>query len=332
MKSIQFELFPDCQQGCKFCYCTNTKTSDETKIKSCNNALKFLNSIEIDNYAIVSIIGGEYLQDPYSIEVVKAFESVLDKLLELYLAGKLKGVWINATLTKPFNELTLKYLDLFNKVPYEKIDQAGFFICTSWDYIGRFHIEKQQLNWEYNMKFITENYPNVNKSAAIILTEHFMQLYLDNKFKLKEFSNKYGTSIFLKQPCGIDKDGYTIEPRKELNLLDKKEFNKYAGYEFYPHRETTLKFMYKLAQEEPEYLKDLFNISKRATDLVKYWDNGDGYLEHRYAQGNIEISGNVHINDCGHTYSYRSYSDCDACIRCDRNMVYQDATGESIVG
>jgi hypothetical protein len=257
----------------------------------------------------------------------------MDKLLSLYSTGKLKGVWVTATLTKPLNNLTEKYLYLFNQIPYEKVDQAGFFICTSWDYKGRFYSNFHVTNWENNMKLISEKYPNINKSTAIILTEDFLKWYLAGfNFRLADFSKRFSTSIFLKQPCEIDAQGYTLEPREVPTPINKVAFNTSAGFGFYPTRDTTLKFMYRLAQDEPVYLSDLFNISKRANDLVKCWGDGDPYVEHRYVEGEVEISGIVQINSCGHTNSYKSYSDSDACIRCDRNAVYEATTGDKFVG
>jgi hypothetical protein len=286
----------------------------------------------INEYEVASLIGGELFQDNYGDEVTEKLELVLSRLLKLYQDGRLKTLWFNITLTKPLNELTSRWLDIFNNTDIDISDpRHGVFVCTSWDYVGRFHTDAQFATWTSNMNTIATRWPRIKKSIAIILTGDFMKMYASTGFSIADFVNKHDASVFLKQPFIIYKDGYTVKPAAEPNFINKSEFNSEIGYSFYPTRDVTLQFMYALAQREPSLLAALFTIGKRSNELVKCWGD-DIYIENRFTTGKIEISGGITVNDnCGHTYSYQSYADSDACIRCDRDIIYESVFGEKFI-
>ena len=65
IQAIQFELWPDCNTGCKFCYLNGTKrtTTKAEKQNNINDAINTLSNSEImQDYNAVGLIGGEFFQ------------------------------------------------------------------------------------------------------------------------------------------------------------------------------------------------------------------------------------------------------------------------------
>lgn len=62
LRSLQFELWEDCNSGCKFCYLGKYRdTSPITKIKSLKSTLEKISDMSIyDTYNVLSYIGGEF--------------------------------------------------------------------------------------------------------------------------------------------------------------------------------------------------------------------------------------------------------------------------------
>ena len=101
------------------------------------------------------------------------------------------------------------------------------------------------------MKNIKQKYPWVKFNTTIILQKSFLDLYLNNEFKPKEFMEKYNTSIFYMQPClsGITEmmlqneagELRTGDDFDKFWLKLKKDANK--EYEFFPERKQFIKFL-----------------------------------------------------------------------------------------
>ena len=90
----------------------------------------------------------------------------------------IKEVWISATLTIGDQKDLYSTIDLFD-------NPAQVWILTSWDSIGRFHSEKMEHNWQFHMKQLKDKYPEIKLNTTIILTQHFIELYLADKFDIE---------------------------------------------------------------------------------------------------------------------------------------------------
>ena len=110
----------------------------------------------------------------------------------------------DGTLTNKDQKDLCELLDLAESMgvlPKEEYSSSGIWICTSWDASGRFHTKDLEKNWETNMLTLKQRYPWIKFNTTIILQKSFIELYLNNSFKPKDFMKKFNTSIFYMQPC-----------------------------------------------------------------------------------------------------------------------------------
>ena len=62
-KSLQFELWHECNSKCKFCYLgsNNIKTPVSLKLKAIKDAIAFISDDKnLESYNVLSYIGGEF--------------------------------------------------------------------------------------------------------------------------------------------------------------------------------------------------------------------------------------------------------------------------------
>lgn len=303
-KILQFELWQECNNGCKFCYLGYQKESAKEKIKSIDFTLEKISNLDLytkQGYNIISFIGGEFFQgqmkDP---AVYSKFMELIDKTIWLYDNGYIYAIWLMLTLTSKVNNQLIEVLD--------KLKGRRVWIATSYDTKGRFH-NSGQSNWIESMDYIKSNYPGFRFNITSILTKDLITRYLNSEFSFKYFINRYNCEFFLKQ-CGV--------PGSYEN---KEECNKHLPW-FFPTRSEFLKFLVKFKREESDLMWDkLFNIHYRADTLYRYELNGlipDQRNKDEDRIISIDCTENYDIASCGHLKSYQGYSDCDACVLCDK--------------
>lgn len=307
-KQLQFELWQECNSQCKFCYLgkDNLYTPNEIKLNSLHNAYDMISKNDtFNNYDTLSYLGGEFFQGQLNTKEIKtAFYDLMKKSAELFNNGTIKNFWIYATLT--VGDQTELY-DIINMFDHTR---EGFWILTSYDVYGRYHTQKMFNNWDYHMKNIHKLYPNIYFNTTSILSGQFIEEYLDNKINLNEFSEKYHTSFFFKQPG--------------TGNMTKEDFNKKVPG-FLPKRSQFLKFLAKFKNQEHEMLWDkLFNIQYRADMLYRNFNDSDRQMlpyKRLKKQKQEEIASAEQIGDCGHVISYRCYIDSDKCCLCDKHAI-----------
>ena len=132
-KFVQFELWKECHQGCKFC-CNKGQPKIDKK-ESIKYVMDILNSDEIKEYNEIGFIGGEFFNGEIE-EVKEEFYKIFEKVKEL----NFDKIYITATLIYDINQwLTpffsyLRDLQILNKV----------MICTSFDTIYRFKSQEEK--------------------------------------------------------------------------------------------------------------------------------------------------------------------------------------------
>lgn len=152
IQAIQFELWPDCCTGCKYCYLngTNRNTTNMTRRDNILDALKTLQDPQImSQYNAVGLIGGDFFQG--QLEGIKEdWIQLICFLNHLMQIKAIKEVWIATSLiTEDFSDLlmTLSYFD-FNS--YDEGQRVT--LCTSYDTVGRF-VEPENEEIEYSKTF-----------------------------------------------------------------------------------------------------------------------------------------------------------------------------------
>ena len=225
------------------------------------------------------------------------------------------------------------------------------WICTSWDAHGRFHSEKNKNNWEYHMKNLSERYPWIKKNTTIILMQRLCEMYLKDEFVPKKFSQEFGTCLYYKVPGitqhlenGLDglPDMLTCASKGRIGeylMAVKRRMESDFGYRFFPDRRTFRKFLVKYAKQDPDTFDKLFNINYRADELHRNFNELEECDDHqRLKDSNLESSLSMEsiINpDCllepfsrKHITNYAWYSDCNACMVCDRDQIWETICGK----
>lgn len=303
-KSIQFELWHECNNLCTMCFLgsENRTTSKETKIKSLKAAIKKSQTFKGD---IIATIGGEFFQGQLADkEVHDLFYEYLTLIINRLNNKEIKVSWITATLTDKTPKDLIEFL---NFVKNTWNGNGKLFVCTSYDTIGRFHIPEKELNWKENMFLIPTIDPRISLNTTMILTNDLIEKYLSNKISFLEFTTTFNTGLMIKHPnsgpCS--------------NLVDMEKL--LPG--FVPERAKTIKFFKKLKLKEP-FIFDtsVFNVNRRADECVKRYNDGYSYSDLRDKinpnEYMIETEKNITMK-CGHSTLYQCYKDSDACMKCD---------------
>lgn len=308
--AIQFELWEECNQHCKFCYLGehNLYTHKSIKIKNLKNVLNIISDDKLWNsYNTISYLGGEFFQGQLNDqEVYSLFFELMNKTAKLYNSKIIDQLWLYATLTIGNQKDLYDTLNLFN-------DKSNIWLLTSYDTYGRFHTEAMYNQWNKNMLAIKNKYPEIKFNISTIVTQDLINKYNNNEFCFYDMMKKYNSLIFLKNcTLGLYKS--------------KKEFNKKLPL-FYPTRSSTLKFMYKLYNNEPKIVWDkMFNINYRADTLYQSRDFSDYnfYIKRRnknniLSDDDLDVYCNIQKSlPCGHSTTYQAYIDSDKCILCDK--------------
>lgn len=303
MKTIQFELWPECNVGCKFCYLNKRirKTEDADKKHEMDKAEAFLLAGDMKDYTNVAFIGGEFMQGQLnSPEIRDQFFRLLTLTKNLILAGKLEGAWLSAALTEE-SDVLYEVLDMFKDiVPPSRT--GGFWIITSYDTIGRFRRGSEDV-WKKHMLAIKHDYPNIRCNTTIILTQDAIEHYLRGSLHFQDFMDTYNTQLFFKPPHlikGLYKDKAAMEK---------------AVPGFFVKRNDFLKFLVKVSTEEECYVFDkICNIHFRADTLLR---SGTDTPEFREKDTRYEIKTESFLT-CGHPFPYAGYIDSEACMLCDK--------------
>lgn len=341
-KSFQWELWEYCRNHCQFCYigADNLDTKAKRQLTSLRELKEILDNFDSNTYNNVSLIGGEFFQgECHTKEIEDKLLNILKQITMLYENKQIGSSWLTVTLTLGNQELLYKYLDWCREnkyfLPNKDYNSSGLWLCTSWDAKGRFHTKAYLDNWEYHMLNIHKKYPFVKFNTTIILTEPFLDLYLNNEFSFKKFGKKFNTTFFLKQPglgtrFDVRKFGYNEEhpdevPYEKAHWMAKQEANKYYRWNFFPHRKKMLDFLEKCKREDNIIFDRLFNIRYRADELRKNLNDLDTNRKtQRDKNSPIEATDqDSDLNWCGHIYNYVCYIDDkdwkhQHCCMCDK--------------
>lgn len=314
IKTLQFELWQECNNKCDFCYLNvnNRFTADDIKVQSLKNTYEKISDLSnYKEYNCIGYIGGEFFQGQLkNPEVKQWFYKLMDKTAELYNSKIISSVWISATLTIGHQEDLYNILNKFN-------NHSNIWIITSWDSIGRFKTEKMKKNWEFHIQHLREVFPELKINTTIILTEDLIDRYLNGELVFTEFSKQYNTALFFKQ-CGslVASKVFTVEDQMQAKIASNKILPR-----FFPPRNKFIKFLIKFKnQETADMWTRLFNIQYRADNLIRNYNDGHKTSSKRYKGSVMEVNEDGHLN-CGHPLSYAAYIDCDNCVLCDAHRI-----------
>jgi len=323
---IQYEIWKECKNRCKFCFLSkdNICTPKEVKISGIKNAIESIKK-DIENNKIdgAAIIGGDFWQGEISDDEIRTeFFKLIDLCLTNLKNGNLNEIWLSATLTIGDQNDLYRALDMYNEmIPDEEKENKRLWICTSYDTIGRFHTPKMLETWEYHMRKIDNEYPKVLKNTSLIITNDLVKKTLSGEFNFKNFEKKFGTQIYMKTPS------HYFEDWEE----GKVKFNEIVG-DFFLERKPTMEFLQKLNESVPDVLNKIMNNNLRANILIGHNNEGDFDVMVRDQKdihknictiGAEEDNEKAQIMKCGHERQYKCYIDSDKCFMCDLQKIFK---------
>ena len=305
MNFIQFYLWWDCNNNCKFCFAKLLKEHKSTineRLKALNYVLDYLNNTQyIKEFDIVGLIGGEFFENQLDdLEVYNKFLEVIDKSIELIQSHTISKLFLMTHLIYPKSD---KLNEVINKFKLANLTDS-LAICTSCDLWGRFHTPERFEMWQNNIKYLRAQ--NINVHVEFILCQKLIENILSNTFNFK-FLDDLGVSFDFLNP-----QGYVT--RDQVTGDTKEETVNHLGTGWLPLRSSFLKFLAYLQCYYPFKLRNLFTLDKRAQELHFIPQNRVQYRDIETYNENIEADT---ILPCGHSDRFSFYEDSDKCMICD---------------
>lgn len=336
-KSFQWELWQYCNSFCKFCYIgeENKVYNKDRQLTSLEDLSRAIDLLDYNEYNNISIIGGEFFQGQLDDkEIHDKFFYVIEKIFKKYVEKKIGSMWLSVTLTIGGQKHLYELLDLAERMkvfPVDAYPASGLWLCTSWDSVGRFHIDKMKQNWEFHMKNIKKKYPWIKFNTTIILQQDFIEKYLRGEFIPKQFMKEFNTMLFYKQP-GVPSRPETVKYLENTSkftksfdecwIEEKKELNEEVfKFQFFPKRSTFLKFLYKYYKDDRDTFDRLFNIKYRSDELHRNFNYEEHDISMRRYKDTVAEEQNAIVLPCGHLYYYATYMDSNKCCICDKEFV-----------
>lgn len=245
-KFIQYQLWQDCRNGCKFCSERNQYSVD--KIWALKFTLNKLDDEEVKDYEEVGIIGGEIFDNQLeNDEVRKLFYELTEKICSMHF----KKIYVATSLIYDMNKYLKPYLNFLRKL--NVMDKV--LLCTSYDIKYRFNADWKEPLWSKNMLELAKEYPDMKIHVETILTQHFLEAVLNKTFSISNFCKKYNVRVDY------------IEPSSGMFYNTKKDCEK-ACPGFFPKRETFVQFLkYAGLQTKEIDLKCLISYQIRASRI-----------------------------------------------------------------
>lgn len=252
---IQYELWKDCKNGCKFCF--NKGQPDLDKLKSLDFVKQKIQEPEVDDYNEIGFIGGEFFDDQLNDRKIwTKFIKLFDICKQKIDCGKLKKIYLTTSLIYDSKKLLVPFLDYLNDIDIIN----NLLICTSYESKYRFHTQSMLESWQHNMLFLHEKYPSLKLHTEMIVTQFFIDEVLNDKFSITDFKKKYHTEIDY------------IEPASGFYYIDKKDLCKDIK-DFFPTKDSFIKFLIKTAIKNKEIqLYKFLSMNIRSDKVYCYLD------------------------------------------------------------
>ena len=310
IQAIQFELWPDCNNGCEYCYLKGTRriTSIEEKNNNIKNTIRTIMNFEIYNkYNAIGLIGGEFFSGQL-VNVEKQWFNLIENINILLNQSKIKEFWLATALLFDDTQILDQTLNRLNIAQLKK-DQC-IRICTSYDTVGRFRNKEKENLWIKNVEYIKENYPQIEIHTQTILTQDTIEKLIENP-NYFDFLNNLSTIDF-RYPSISRKDCPTATGIKDYRGMMLKRLSQFPAKFFIEDRNLFLKFLRKFYEKygiikiqnlihQPEMRSRYLKIYVEDIEIEDRWnDTRDVYLP----CGHL-VDGLCYINDDKH------------CIYCD---------------
>lgn len=309
IQAIQFELWPDCNNGCQYCYLKDTQrvTTMDFKIKSIKETIETIMDSSIHaKYNAVGLIGGEFFAGQLK-GLEREWFDLIESVKALLSWHAIKEFWLATALLFEDTSMLEKTLDKLNLHLLDK-DQC-VRICTSYDTVGRFLTKEREDLWFKNLKYISEKYPQIQLHTQTILTQDTIEKLIENP-NYFDFITEYSTIDF-RYPSISRADCPTVIGIKDYRSKMLEKLNEFPNKFFIEDRNTFLQFL-KIFYNKYGLIKvqNLINQPEmRSRRLKIYIDNAE--INDRWND-----TRDVYL-PCGHLVDGLCYVNQEKCIYCD---------------
>lgn len=309
IQAIQFELWPDCNNGCEYCYLKGTQriTTKEFKINSLKEAKRIFLNTQTGEYNAFGLIGGEFFGGQLK-DIEKEWLDLISNIKVWLNLDLIKEFWLATALLFEDTSLleeTLQILELNNL----KQDQC-IRICTSYDTIGRFLVKEKEEIWLNNIKYLKEKFPKIDIHTQTILTQDTIEKLIENP-NYFDFITEY-SSIDFRYPSISRKDCPTATGIKDYRSIMLNRLDQFPKKFFIEDRNIFLKFL-KLFYKKYGIIKVqnlIHQPEMRSRNLTIFVENEN--IKDRWND-----TRDVYL-PCGHLVDGLCYvNDNDHCIYCD---------------
>ena len=209
-KFIQYQLWQDCRNGCKFCSERNQISVDKEW------ALKFildkLNDPEVFDYEEAGIIGGEIFDNQLENEEVrKLFYEVNDKICSMHF----KKIYVATSLVYDMKPYLIPYLIHLRELGV----MDRILLCTSYDLKYRFNVPGKKELWESNMLQLRKDFPELKTHVETILTQFFIDAVLNKTFSIDYIEPSSGMYYNTKKDCEKACPGFFPKKKSFIDFI-----------------------------------------------------------------------------------------------------------------
>lgn len=252
---VQFELWKDCNNHCKFCF--NKGQQEINKLQSLLEIKQRVLNLDFDNLNGIAFIGGEFFDNQLDNDDVKVeFYELFNIVNSLLKEKTIEFCFFTSSLILNKDKYLIPFLDFLK----ESGNLDKYTLCTSYDLKYRFHTEDNKKVWKENALFLKENYPELKIHTEMILTGFLIDAVLNDSFNLRDFSQKFNTHIDF------------LEPESGLYYYDKKEMIEDLS-DFFPTKKAFIDFIKKEAFVEKFIdLNRFLSPELRANSLYFHYD------------------------------------------------------------
>lgn len=298
---VQYGIWPNCCNNCQFCLRLNRSVlTDDEIIQQIRDVQENINYVDWkDQFQDgISLLGGEIyyftnpaIQDAY----MELIDDIIDKILLVSPSPNVKYSTVTNGLYDP--AFLFRVIDRIKERAGIQYVDVNF----SYDLKYRFATEERRLLCLENINKFHDRY-NYKVGVQMILTQYVIDMVNNGTFNINKFLEEEIPGNML---CFL----YPHKIHTGIELPD-----------FFFKRKDFINFLLRLRDENLTVFYS-FIESTRNSGIYKwtgYNDKGGDLKQPPILTGDKEI-----INpNCGHSILYQCYSDCDKCMLCDINNMF----------
>ena len=301
MSMVQYGLWPNCCNACKFCLRKERIPLErDAMFKRIYNVQRNLDYVDWkDKFKHgISILGGEiyFIED---VELQNAYLALIDDIIEKVLKPKYFEHVKYSTVSNGIYDTTFLF-----KVMDKIVSQCGIGAVdfnVSYDLKYRFQTEADRLRCIKTINDFHQRY-NYKVGVQMILTQYVIDAINKGEFSIDKFEQETC-------PGSILTFLYPHKIAKELGTLP----------DFFFKRSDFINFISKFSETHPEHFLN-FKYSVINSSKFKYTglrEKGDDASQAPV----LSDDKNVYMS-CGHSVLYKCYSDSNECMLCDVEEFY----------